>query len=69
MTQEQKIGMLLAYKGMSQAALARLMNTTPSNLNQKIKRGTLTVAEMEQIAALLGAQYTFGFSFPDGTTI
>lgn len=69
MTQEQKISMLLAYKGISQAALARMLGTTPSNLNQKVKRGTLSVEELEKIAELLGAEYTFSFRFPDGTII
>ena len=66
---EQKINMAIAYKGISQAALARLVGTTPSNFNQKIKRETFTVEELEKIAAALGATYSFGFEFPDGTKI
>ncbi len=69
MTMEQKINMALAYKGMSQAALARAMQTTPSNFNQKLKRGTFSVEELKQIGELLGGKYTFGFEFPDGTVI
>lgn len=69
MTMEQKISMALAYKGMSQAALARAMGTTPSNFNQKFKRGTFTVEELEKIAELLDAKYFFGFEFKDGTKI
>ena len=38
MTMAQKINMAVAYKGMSQAALARSINMTPSNLNKKLKR-------------------------------
>ena len=69
MTMEQKISMALAYKGMSQAALARATGTTPSNFNQKFKRGTFTVEELEKIAEALGAKYFFGFEFEDGTKI
>ena len=69
MTMEQKIGMALAYKGISQAALAREMGTTPSNFNQKLKRGTFTIEELEKIAAVLGGKYFFGFEFPDGTKV
>ena len=69
MTMEQKISMALAYKGISQAALAREMGTTPSNFNQKLKRGTFSVEEMEKMAAALGAKYFFGFEFEDGTTV
>ena len=69
MTMEQKINMALAYKGMSQAALARAMETTPSNFNQKLKRGTFTVEELEKIGECLDAEYFFGFRFKDGTQV
>lgn len=56
----------LAKRGMSQAQLARELNTTPSNLNQKIMRNTLTKEELEVIAAIIGAEYVSYFKFPDG---
>lgn len=69
MTMEQKVSMALAYKGISQAALARALETTPSNFNQKLKRGTFTIEELEKIAKALGAKYFFGFEFEDGTKV
>ena len=69
MTIEQKIGMALAYKGISQRKLAELIGQTPSNLNNKIKRETLTNEELTKIANALGGAYVFGFEFPDGTKI
>ena len=69
MTIEQKISMALAYKGMSQAALAREIGTSPANLNQRMKRGSFTAEEMEKIATALGAKYFFGFEFEDGTNV
>ena len=69
MTMEQKINMALGYKGISQAALARAIETTPSNFNQKLKRGTFTVEELERIGQALGAKYFFGFEFEDGTRV
>ncbi len=69
MTIEQKINMALAYKGMSQAGLARAIEQTPTNFNQKLKRATFTQEELEQIGLALGGKYTFGFEFPDGTKI
>ena len=47
MTMEQKINMAIAYKGISQAALARDIGMTPSNFNQKLKRDTFTAEELE----------------------
>ena len=69
MTIEQKIKMALSYSGVSQAELARRMGTTPSNLNQKVKRNTLTKEEMEQIASALGSTWRAEFVFEDGTVI
>lgn len=69
MTIEQKIKMALAYSGISQAELARRIGTSPSNLNQKIKRNTLTMEDMEKIADALGGMWKAEFVFPGGTVI
>jgi len=69
MTVEQKINMALAYKAMSQAALAREIGMTPSNFNQKLKRETFSTDELHAIATALGGSYHFGFEFPDGMKI
>ena len=69
MTIEQKINMAAAYKGISQADIARAMGMTPSNFNQKIKRDTFSKDELEKIAVALGAVYNAFFEFPDGTKI
>ena len=69
MTIEQKLKMALGYAGISQAELARRIGQSPSNLNQKVKRGTLTNEEMEQIAAVLGCEWRAEFVFSDGTTV
>ncbi len=69
MTIAQKLSMALSYKGISQAELARRIGTTPSNLNQKVKRNTLTKEELEQIAEVLGGTWRAEFVFDDGTVI
>ena len=69
MTIEQKINMAAAYKGMSQADIARAIGMTPSNFNQKVKRNTFSKEELEKIAVALGAVYNAFFEFPDGTKI
>ena len=69
MTISQKIKMALAYKGMSEAELARSIGTSPSAFNQRMKTGKFSSDEMNKIAQALGADYYFGFQFPDGTKV
>lgn len=69
MTMEQKLVMAVAYKRTSQAAVAREIGMTPSNFNQKLKRETFTMDELEKIAEVLGGIYVSRFEFPDGTII
>ena len=57
MTIEQKISMALAYKGMSQAALAREIGTSPANLNQRMKRGSFTAEELENTITYLNYKH------------
>ena len=69
MTNAQRIKMALAYKGMSEANLARALNSTPAAFNQRMKTDKFTSEELEQIAAVLNAEYKASFIFPDGTQI
>ena len=49
----QKIKMLLAYKGLSSADLARLLETTPQNLSQALKRDNFSQDTLDKIATIL----------------
>lgn len=69
MTSTQKIKMALAYKGMSEAALARALGIAPQNLNRKMKTGSFSLADFEKIATVLEASFESAFIFPDGTKI
>lgn len=69
MTIEQKVKMALAHQGMSQAALARALGQSPANLNQKLKRNTLTQEDMGRIAQVLNCVWRAEFVFEDGTVI
>ena len=69
MTISQKIKMALAYKGMSEAELARTVGTSPSAFNQRMKTGKFSTEEVDKIAAALDADFYFGFQFKDGTKI
>jgi len=69
MTITQKIKMALAYKGMSEADLARAVGSSPPAFNQRMKTGKFSSVEMEKIAEALEATYYFGFEFKDGTKV
>ena len=69
MSNSQKIKMLLAYKNVSESALARLLGTSPQAFNQRLKTDKFTFEEMEKIAAALGCSWRAEFVFSDGTTI
>ena len=69
MTIEQKIKMLLAYAGISQAELARRLGTSPPNFNFKLKRNTLTYEDLQAIADVIGCTWQADFVFDDGTRI
>lgn len=66
MDMEQRIRTAAAYKGMTQAKLAAAIGMRPQNFNQKLKRGTFSEAELQQIAEALGATFVCVFEFPDG---
>lgn len=68
-TNAQKIKMALAYKNMSESELARQFGSSPQAFNQRMKTDKFTTADLEKIAAILGAEYIFAFEFEDGTKI
>ena len=69
MTISQKIKMTLAYKGMSEASLARAIGTSPSAFNQRMATGKFSSDDLGKIATALGAEFICAFRFPDGTEI
>lgn len=69
MTNTEKIRMALAYKNLSESALARSLGTSPQAFHQRMKTDKFSTQELEQIASILGATYSFSFDFPDGTKI
>lgn len=69
MTKEQMLKTALGYRGISQAELARKLNTSPSNLNQKIKRNTITPEELHTISKILEAEFVCAFHFSDGLKV
>ena len=69
-SKEQRIKAAIAYSGISQAKLAVMIEMTPSNFNQKLKRDTFSDDELARIAEALGAKFQpCVFVFPDGMKI
>ena len=58
----EKIRILLIKKGnMSITDLAKLLKTTPQNLNGKMKRDNFSQKELQQIAEVLDCDYKSSF--------
>ena len=53
----------------SLAELSRRIGQTPQNLNKKLKRDTLSVDELKQIADAVRVDFDLGFVLPDGSKI
>jgi len=66
MTIAQKVNTAAAYKGISQAQIARQIGISPANFNKRLTTGKFTIEELEKIAAAIGATYKNSFEFPDG---
>ena len=74
MNQEKKIKILLANLGLSKSDLARMLTNAGypvsiQNLNQKMRRNTLSFDDMEHIARVLGVKWIAEFWLSDGTKI
>ncbi|MGE9876169.1 helix-turn-helix domain-containing protein [Hornefia butyriciproducens] len=69
MTLEEQIRILCVRYGISVAELARRYGTSPQNFNSKLKRGSFKIAELEQIAEVLGCDFEHYFVLNDGERI
>jgi len=69
MDNKTMIKMACAHKGISQAELARLLNDTPVNFNQKVNNDTFKKTDLARIAEALGFTYETLFKSADGTVI
>jgi len=62
MSMTQKIRILLVKKGnLSEAELARRINNSPSNLNQKMKKDNFAERELREIGDVLGCDVKITF--------
>lgn len=68
-TNAQKVRMSLALKDKNITWLATQTGISKQNLSNKLSRDSLSIEELQKIAAALGGVYVYGFEFPDGTKI
>ena len=64
-----KIKLATAYANISEAELARRIGTSSQALGQRMKTGKFSSADLDKIAAALGAVFRCSFKFPDGEEV
>ena len=69
MTTSDMVRALCEKKNISLAELARRIGQSPQNFNKKLKRGTVSLEELLDIANTLGIMLEQGFTLPDGQSI
>ena len=57
MTITEQIKVLCVRSNVSEAELARRLGKSPQSFNSKMKRGSFTIVELEDIAEALGAEF------------
>ena len=58
---KKEIRIMLAENGISQAELARRLEQTPANFNNKMQKANFRISELEDIANALGYEYKISF--------
>ena len=66
---EQMIFTAAIFRDTNVAEIARAIGMAPSSLYKKISRSTLKPWELSKIGKVLGGEYVFYYSFPNGTKI
>ena len=60
---------LCEQMNISVSELARRIGQTPQNFNKKLKRETVTLDELKDIADVLGVKFEQSFVLPEGDEI
>lgn len=69
LTYTEQIRILAKRSGLSLSDLARQLNTTPQNLNNKLKRDNWTIRDLESIATAAGCTLSVRWLDGEGNTI
>ena len=66
---EEPLRILCVKTDLSIAEIGRRLNRTPQAFSQKIKRGKITIDDLQDIAMVTGCEVECSFNFPDGEKI
>lgn len=69
MTISEQIKVLCVRCNVSEAELARRLGKSPQSFNSKMKRGSFSISELEQIADVLGVLFKREFILVNGDKI
>ena len=69
MTISEQIKVLCVRCNVSEAELARRLGKSPQSFNSKMKRGSFTIDNLEEIADVLGVKFTRKFILADGDRV
>lgn len=68
-TIQQKIETACSMAGITQAELAKRLNTSPQAWNKRLKTGKFSDEDFKKIADALRCSYKSGFYFSDGNRV
>lgn len=69
MTISEQIKVLCVRCAVSEAELARRLGKSPQAFNAKMKRRSFTIPELEQIAEVLGVEFSRKFILENGDKV
>lgn len=69
MTISEQIKVLCVRCNVSEAELARRLGKSPQSFNSKMKRGSFSIPEIEQVADALGVSFNREFILENGDKI
>ena len=69
MTISEQIKVLCVRCNMSEAELARRLGKSPQSFNAKMKRGSFTIDDLNEIAAVVGVEFKRNFILTNGEEI
>ena len=69
MTISEQIKVLCVRCNMSEAELARRLGKSPQSFNAKMKRGSFTIDDLNEIAEVVGVEFQRNFILTNGEEI